>query len=120
MKITESELVLLQALWKEQPLTVGQIIERVQVSERWHDNTIKTLLTRILDKGAVAREKDGKRFFYRPLIERDEFVTMESESLLSKFFGGEMSPLIAHFADQKKLTKKEVTEIETILRKLKR
>ena len=64
MKISDSELILLNILWLESPLTVGQVIQRVQEKTDWHANTIKTLLSRLLKKQAVNRHKDGKRFFY--------------------------------------------------------
>lgn len=119
MNVTKSELLVLEALWQEQPLTVGQIIERVQADNDWHDNTIKTLLTRLTEKHAVERYKDGRRFFYLPKLQRDDVIESETQGLLSRFFGGSMAPMLAHFADQKKLSKKEIEEITKILNELK-
>lgn len=119
MNITKSEQQILETLWNESPLTVGQIIERIQISTDWHENTIKTLLTRLTEKGAVDRYKDGRRFFYKPLISKEEVLTKESEGFLKQFFGGRMAPLVAHFADKKKLSKRDIKEIEDILSKLK-
>lgn len=120
MNISKAELEVLKTLWSDQPLTVGQIIERVQTSEDWHDNTIKTLLTRLYEKGAVDRKKDGRRFFYSPLVLKDDVVEKEAVGLLDRFFNGQMAPLLAHFADRKKLSKKDVAEIEKILKELKK
>ncbi|HET7607626.1 MAG TPA: BlaI/MecI/CopY family transcriptional regulator, partial [Gammaproteobacteria bacterium] len=71
MELSKSEQRVLDVLWSESPLTVGQVIERLQKASDWHENTIKTLLTRLVQKKAVARRKDGGRFFYRPLVSRD-------------------------------------------------
>ena len=120
MNISKAELRVLQVLWQEQPLTVGQIIERVQASEDWHDNTIKTLLVRLTEKKAVNRYKDGRRFFYAPLINKGDVVETEAAGLLERFFNGQMAPLVAHFAKRKKLTKKDIDEIEKILNELKK
>jgi len=109
----------LDVLWSSQPLTVGQVIERLQKDCEWHENTIKTLLTRLVRKKAVARRKDGGRFFYRPLVSRDAILMKESEGLLKRFFGGQMAPLVAHFADRRKLSKRDVEAIEKILAELK-
>jgi len=120
LNISKAELRVLQVLWQEQPLTVGQIIERVQASEDWHDNTIKTLLVRLTEKKAVNRYKDGRRFFYAPLINKGDVVETEAAGLLERFFNGQMAPLVAHFAKRKKLTKKDIDEIEKILNELKK
>lgn len=119
MKISKSELTVLEILWTEHPLTVGQVIERLQQSTSWHENTIKTLLTRLIQKEALGRYKDGRRFFYKPLITRDAHLTQASEGFLEQFFNGEMAPLVAHFAERKKLSAEDIQEIETILNTLK-
>jgi len=119
MKVSDSELKLLEILWQESPLTVGQVIERVQKHTDWHANTIKTLLTRITKKQAVTRRKDGGRFFYSASISRDEVLMQESEGFLSKYFGGKVAPFVAHFNKTNKLSTKEIEELETILAKMK-
>lgn len=120
MKISDSELKLLEVLWDQSPLTVGQIIQRVQKNTDWHDNTIKTLLTRLTKKKAVSREKDGRRFFYQAQVEKEVYVSQETEGFLSKFFGGKVSPLIAHFNKTKQLSTKEIQELEDILNQMKK
>jgi predicted transcriptional regulator len=120
MKISGAEQIVIQALWGENPLTVGQIIERVQKSVDWHDNTIKTLLNRLRKKEAIRRYKDGRRFFYEPLVTRHEVVTEEAVSLLDKFFDGKVPLLVAHFADGKKLSRSDVEELEAVLERLRK
>lgn len=119
MKISDSELKLLDILWLESPLTVGQVIERVQQINDWHANTIKTLLSRLHKKQAVKRHKDGKRFFYAANVSKEEIITQESTGFLAKFFEGRVAPLVAHFSDNKQLTQKDIAELESILEKLK-
>jgi BlaI family transcriptional regulator, penicillinase repressor len=120
MNISKSEHLVLEALWDASPLTVGQIVERVQAKTDWHENTIKTLLVRLAGKKAVRRRKDGKRFFYEPLITKEAVVATETEGLLSRFFGGQMPALVAHFAEQKKLSRRDIEEMEAILKQLKK
>lgn len=119
MQVTNTEMQVLAILWSESPLTVGQIIERVQADSEWHPNTIKTILTRLVEKKAVARRKDGKQYFYRPTVSRKEFLSSRSDGFLDQFFNGRMAPLLAHFAERKKLSKKDIAEIEQILESLK-
>ena len=120
MNVSKSEHYVLEALWSESPLTVGQIVERVQAKSDWHENTIKTLLVRLVGKKAVRKRKDGKRFFYEPLVTKEAVVDTEAEGLLSRFFGGDMPALIAHFAVQKKLSRRDIEEMEAILKRLKK
>lgn len=120
MKISKSEHSVLHALWGESPLTVGQIVERVQSKSDWHENTIKTLLLRLVSKKAVRRRKDGKRFFYEPLVTKEAVLDMEADGLLSRFFNGQMPALIAHFAEQKKLSRRDIEELQAILKRLKK
>jgi len=120
VNISNSEQQLLDILWSESPLTVGQIIERVQTDTDWHANTIKTMLTRLSKKGAVERVKDGGRYFYSACVTRNEIVLEETEGFLSRFFEGKMAPMIAHFANNKKISNDELAEIEAILAKLKK
>lgn len=119
MKIADSELKILEVLWSKTPLTVGQVIQRIQNTTDWHANTIKTLLARLNKKGAVKRHKDGKRFFYAANITQETVLSEESEGFLSKFFEGRVAPLVAHFSNNKKLSQKDIEEIESILAKLK-
>jgi len=120
MNISKSEHYVLEALWEASPLTVGQIVERVQAKADWHENTIKTLLVRLVGKKAVKRRKDGKRFFYEPLVTKGTVVATEAEGLLSRFFNGQMPALIAHFADENKLSRRDIEELEAILKRLKK
>lgn len=118
MQVSASELRVLEILWIASPLTVGQVIERVRADVDWHDNTIKTLLTRLVGKSAVTRQRDGGRYFYRPTVTREEVVTSEVENLLSRFFGGRMQHLVAYFADNSKLTDDDVRELQALLERL--
>ena len=120
MELSKSEQRVLDVLWSESPLTVGQVIERLKKGSDWHENTIKTLLTRLVQKKAVARRKDGGRFFYRPLVSRDAILTKESEGLLKRFFDGRMAPPpveVLHdlVPAQTAPDEKPLTEVETVI-----
>lgn len=120
MQVTNTEMQVLAVLWSDSPLTVGQIIERVQADSDWHPNTIKTILTRLIKKKAIARRKDGKQYFYRATLSREEFLSSRSDGFLEQFFNGRMAPLLAHFAQRKKLSGKDIEEIEQILESIKK
>jgi BlaI family transcriptional regulator, penicillinase repressor len=118
-RISDAEHVVMEVLWDEAPLTAQVVAERLTGSQEWTLPTVKTLLSRLLAKGALAAEADGRRFLYRPLIARIDYVSGESKRLVDRLFGGKLSPLVAHLAEQEALTAQDISEIEALLKELK-
>ena len=118
-RISEAEHSVMEVLWDEAPLTAQDVAERVDPARGWSANTVKTLLARLLGKGAVAYEAEGRRYLYRPAIERGDYVSGESQRLIGRLFGGRLSPLVAHFAERDELTPGDIAEIEALLKALK-
>jgi predicted transcriptional regulator len=109
----------MEVLWEAAPLTAQEVVDRVDPKREWSGNTVKTLLGRLLAKQAIAHEEDGRRYLYRPLVERDAYLTGESKRLIDRLFGGKLTPLVAHLAEQDELTADDVAEIEALLKALK-
>lgn len=118
-RISEAEHAVMEVLWDDAPLTAQDVSERVDPSRGWSATTVKTLLARLLGKGAVAYDADGRRYLYRPAIERGDYVSGESQRLIDRLFGGRLSPLVAHLAERDELTSSDIAEIEALLKALK-
>ena len=118
-RISEAEQAVLDILWDESPLTATEVAERTQAERGWSVQTVKTLLSRLLAKKAVAYDVDGRRFLYRPLVERGALAAAESRRLLDRLFGGRAAPLVAHLAERGELTADDIAEIEALLKALK-
>lgn len=118
-RISEAEHAVMEVLWDDAPLTAQDVSERVDPSRGWSATTVKTLLARLLGKGAVAYDADGRRYLYRPAIERGDYVSGESQRLIDRLFGGRLSPLVAHLAERDELTPGDIAEIEALLKALK-
>jgi predicted transcriptional regulator len=118
-RISDAELAIMEVLWEEAPLTATDVSSRVAARRDWSLATVKTLLSRLVAKEAVGHHLDGRRFLYSPLVERDAYVAGESRRLVDRFFGGKLMPLVAHLAEQERLSDDEITEIERILREMK-
>lgn len=118
-RISDAEHAVMEVLWADAPLTANAVAERLTDSQSWTLPTVKTLLSRLLSKGALAAETEGRRFLYRPLIERADYVSGESRRLVDRLFGGRLSPLVAHLAEQEALTADDISEIEALLKELK-
>lgn len=118
-RISDAELAVMEVLWEEAPLTATDVSTRVAARRDWSLATVKTLLSRLVAKQAVGHHLDGRRFLYRPLVEREAYVAGESRRLVERFFGGKLMPLVAHLAEQEQLSNEEIAEIERLLREMK-
>lgn len=118
-QISEAEATVMMVLWSHSPLTAQDIIERVPLERSWSANTVKTLLARLVAKKVVMHEADGRRYLYRPLFARSDYVAGESRRLIDRLFGGRVTPLVAHLAERDALSAEEIAEIEALLKELK-
>ena len=118
-RISDAEHAVMEVLWDESPLTAQEVAERVAPSRDWSANTVKTLLGRLLAKNVVAHEEAGRRYLYRPLVERGDYLEGESRRLIDRLFGGKLTPLVAHMAERDQLTAQDIAEIEALLKELK-
>ena len=115
MQITEAESRVMEALWQRHPLTAEEVVADLSKDTGWQEATIKTLLNRLLNKGAISAEKEGRRYLYSPCIERDAWVLEQSEGLIDRLFGGRVAPLVAHFSAHRNLSRKDVAELRKLL-----
>lgn len=118
MQISEAESVVMNVLWNEHPLAAEDVVAVLAGDGRWQEATVKTLLNRLLGKGAVAAEKDGRRYLYRPVLEREDYVANESKSLLDRLFDGRVAPLVQHFSERRKLSKRDIAELKRLIEDL--
>jgi predicted transcriptional regulator len=118
-RISEAETAVMDVLWRDSPLTAQEIIERVPVEKGWSANTVKTLLARLVAKQVVDHVADGRRYLYRPLIARDDYLAGESRQFIDRLFGGRLTPLVAHLAERDAISAEEVAEIQALLKALK-
>ena len=118
-RISDSELQLMQPLWEESPLGASDIAKRLPPALGWSQTTIKTMLSRLVTKGALAAEPEGRRFLYRPLIAREQVAAGQAGGLIDRLFGGRVSPLVAQLAEQREIDPEDLAELERIVRSLK-
>jgi BlaI family transcriptional regulator, penicillinase repressor len=118
-RVSEAEMQLLSALWDKAPQSATDLADAVGAANGWTLATVKTLIARLVQKGAVGTKAEGRRFLYTPLVERADLLAQESERLVDRLLGGRVSPLVAHLAEREALTPEDVAEIEAILRRIK-
>ena len=114
-RITEAEWEVMKVLWKKSPNTASRIAQELADSTSWKLNTVKTLISRLVNKTAVGYKEDGKSHSYFPLINEDECIRAEWETFLKRVYGGALKPMIANFLREQKLSPKEIAELKAIL-----
>ena len=118
MPISDSEAVVMEILWAEQPLAAEDVVARLAGHSDWAEPTIKTLLNRLLKKGAVRAERDGRRYLYSPVLSREAWVASQSEGVLERLFGGRVAPLVAHFSERGRLSAEDIAELRRLVEEL--
>lgn len=118
-RISDAEHAVMEVLWDKSPLTAQDVAERIVPTRGWSANTVKTLLGRLLAKAAIGHEADGRRYLYRPLVKREDYVAGESRRFIDRLFGGRLTPLVAHLAERDALTPDDIADIEALLKELK-
>lgn len=117
-KITQAELSVMEVLWKKSPLPASDIAVAL-MQKSWNIKTVKTLLSRLVEKQALSTTKDGRRFLYAPLISRETYAARTAQTLSDRLFGGRAAPLVAHLAEGRGLSDADIAELEAILAELK-
>jgi predicted transcriptional regulator len=118
VRITDAESQIMEALWRDGPLTPDDIVREVGGAQNWGPATVKTLITRLLKKKAIVSEREGGRVRYRPLISREAFLQAESQSFLDRLFDGQLAPLVAHYAKHRPLSAEEVERLKLLIGEL--
>ena len=113
--VSEAESQVLTRLWERAPQTAEELSAALATTQAWHPSTVKTLLNRLLQKGAIRAERDGRRFLYSPVLNRDAWLASQSVSLVDRLFGGRLAPLVAQFASQRPLSKADIAALKALL-----
>jgi BlaI family transcriptional regulator, penicillinase repressor len=117
MSITPAESHIMDALWRRGPLAMEDVVAEV-AEQNWGAATVKTLVHRLLKRKAIRSERIEGRVRYVPVLQRAEYLQSESQGLLDRLFGGRLTPLVAHFAEHRALSKDEVKRLRRLLDEL--
>lgn len=119
-RISDAEWEVMKILWSQSPSTASQVIEALREKTNWKPKTVKTLLSRLVKKGAIGFEldkKDSRKYHYYPLISEEKQVKAESRSFLDRVYGGSLNVMIANFLEEKELSPDEIDELKAVLEK---
>ncbi len=114
-RISDAEWAVMEVLWKQHPITAIEVVQKLGPARRWQDQTIRTMLRRLIDKGAVSFRADGKVYYYEPSVSREQCVRVESRSFLERVFGGAAKPLLVQMVQDAELSAEDIAEIKRLL-----
>jgi BlaI family penicillinase repressor len=118
VSISAAESVVMEVLWRSSPIATEDVMAALEPNGKWQESTVKTLLNRLLKKGAVSARKEGRRYLYSPVLKRKQWLSHESVGFLNRLFDGRVAPLVAHFSQQRKLSKSDIADLKRLIQEL--
>ena len=116
-QISEAEYEVMKIVWKYAPINTNEITERLLKTTSWKAKTIQTLIKRLVTKGALTYEKQGRIFVYTPLVKENEYVNHESNSFLKRFYDGNIGIILSAYLENNRLSENEIQQLRSILSK---
>ena len=113
--ISDAEWNVMKVVWDHGPLTSGDVVKRLADEKDWKPRTVKTLLSRLVQKGAVAAKDDDGKFLYAAKVNRELLARRETKTFLARVFDGAVAPALVHFIQEADLSPKEIAELKKIL-----
>ncbi|MCC6233509.1 MAG: BlaI/MecI/CopY family transcriptional regulator, partial [Verrucomicrobiales bacterium] len=104
-------------LWSESPLPTATIVERLGTSKGWSRGTIRSLLARLVKKGAVQLLTVEDRQHYAPLLRKEDSVRHESRSFLERVFSGASADMVIAMVEETRMTPEQIRKLRGILRR---
>jgi BlaI family penicillinase repressor len=114
-KIADSEWRVMQVLWRRGPQTANDVVSALSSEVKWKPRTIKTLIGRLVKKGAIKVTDEGYRYRYSAAVDESTCVRSETKSFVRRVYKGTMTPVLAAFLEDADLTAEEIDELQEIL-----
>jgi BlaI family penicillinase repressor len=115
MQISDAEWIVMNLIWQSGPIDASQVVERLAKTNDWSPATVKTMLHRLVKKGALSHQANGKKYLYRASVRRHDCIRKASRSFLERVFGGQAAPALLHLVKTSKLSADEVAELRALL-----
>lgn len=114
-QISEAEFEVMKIVWKDAPISTNEVTAQLSQTTNWRPKTIQTLLKRLVNKGAISYEKQGRVFVYSPVVMEEEYVSQKSSSFLNRYYGGNITALVSSYLENDKLTDTDINTLRSLL-----
>ena len=115
--IPNSEWEVIKTLWERGPLAARDVFAALPPDHGWAYKTVKTLLARLVAKGAVTYEQVGNSYLYRAAVSREQVTRREVHSFVDRVLDGSLMPILAHFIERRDLSDEEIGELRRLMEK---
>jgi BlaI family penicillinase repressor len=116
MGLTKAEWQIMNALWKDYPASVRDVIENLEEEVDWAYTTVKTMLDRLVKKGVLKVSKERNVSMYEPIVSQKKTKQAAIKSFVNQVFEGAVGSLMHHLVAEEELSKKERDELVSILK----
>ena len=116
ISLSDGEWKLMNLLWEDSPRTIAQLVSALKFDTGWTKGTIFIMLSRLIEKGAVRYEQVGRSKHFYPALKKEDAALQETESFLSKVYGGSLGLMVASMAGQRAFSQEDIEELYAILR----
>lgn len=114
-QISEAEFEVMKIVWKYAPISTNEITEKLTRTTTWSPKTIQTLIKRLVTKGALSYEKQGRVFVYTPLVDQDEYINQKSCSFLKRYYNGDITAMLSSYLENDRLSETEIDTLRSLL-----
>lgn len=114
-QISEAEFEVMKIVWQYAPISTNEITDKLVKTTAWSPKTIRTLIRRLVTKGALSYEKQSRVFIYTPLVNQCEYVGQESASFLKRYYGGDITAMLSAFLENDRLSESEIERLRSLL-----
>ena len=116
-QISDAEFEVMSVIWKYEPISTNDVVERLSKNKKWSPKTITTMLFRLEKKGVIFHEKEGRVFVYSALIQKDAYLKAERSAFINRFFDGALNQMVVSYLNENDLTKNDIDTLQAILDK---
>lgn len=115
-RLPDTELEVMKAVWHNNtPISTTQVKEYLDISRAWNISALQTLLNRLIARGFISSEKQGKNRYYEPIISENEYLARENKSFLERLNGSSITKLVTSLYDSHAITHEDLAELATFI-----
>lgn len=118
-QISEAEYEVMKIVWKYSPISTNEITDKLLLTTAWSPKTIQTLIKRLVTKGVLTYEKQGRVFVYTPIFDESDYIGRESNSFLKRYYNGDITAMVSAYIENEKLSQSDIEHLRSILSKKK-
>lgn len=114
-KLSDAELDVMLAVWQNRPPVLRSDLEEQLKSHNWADTTVLTLLSKLVEKGYLSLERQGRRNLYTPLVSERDYCRWANRSFLGKMYQSSLRRMVASLVESSDLTDRDLQELEEFI-----